>query len=194
MASAQDRPRLQPESHSPEPQPSEPQSEPLLETAAEIRHGANRLSRRLRAERSPDALSVNKLSVLSHLYHNGPTTPGRLAAAEHQRPQSLTRVFAELEQLGLIARSSGSQDRRQAVLTLTAAGLRALADDMAERDAWLAAALAGLSETERELLRLAARVMDRLADADPGYGPRPGPGPGPGPAVQPAETSAAGLR
>ena len=143
------------------------QPQPLIETAAEIRRGTNRLTRRLRAERSADALSVNKLSVLSHLYHNGPTAPGRLAAAEHQRPQSLTRVFAELEQAGLIVRSSGSQDRRQAVLTLTAEGLRALADDMAERDAWLAAALAGLSETERDLLRIAGRLMDRLADAEP---------------------------
>src|SRR5258707_890491 len=129
----------------------------LVETAAEIRRGVNRLGRRLRAERSPEALSVNKLSVLSHLYRHGPTTPGRLAAAEHQRPQSLTRVFAELEQAGLILRSDGPQDRRQSVLTLTHAGLRALADDMAERDAWLAAALADLSETERDVLRIAGR-------------------------------------
>jgi DNA-binding MarR family transcriptional regulator len=182
VTSAQDQSQLQPESPS--------GSGSLIETAAEIRRGANRLSRRLRAERSSDALSVNKLSVLSHLYRNGPTTPGRLAAAEHQRPQSLTRVFAELEQAGLIARSGSSRDGRQAVLTLTAAGLRALADDMAERDAWLAAALAGLSETERELLRLAARLMDRLADANPG----PGSDSGSGPDIELADASAVELR
>jgi DNA-binding MarR family transcriptional regulator len=147
--------------------PDHLQPQSLIETAAEIRHGTNRLAQRLRAERSADALSVNKLSVLSRLYRNGPTTPGRLAVAEHQRPQSLTRVFAELEQAGLIVRSSGSRDRRETVLTLTTEGVRALADDMAERDAWLAAALAGLSETERDLLRIAGRLMDRLADAEP---------------------------
>jgi DNA-binding MarR family transcriptional regulator len=139
----------------------------LLEAAAEIRRGSSRLSRRLRTERSADALSTNKLSVLSHLYRNGPTSPGRLAVAERQRPQSLTRVFAELEQDGLIARTPDPQDRRQSVLTLTHLGLRALADDMAERDAWLAVALAGLTEAERELLRIAGRLMDRLADAEP---------------------------
>jgi hypothetical protein len=34
---------------------------------------------------------------------------------------------------------------------------------MAERDAWLAAALADLSETELGVLRLAADLMDRVA-------------------------------
>jgi DNA-binding MarR family transcriptional regulator len=148
----------------------------LLGTASEVRRAANRLTRRLRTERSADALSTNKLAVLSHLYRNGPTTAGRIAAVEHQRPQSLTRVFAELERAGLIARTSSPRDRRQSVLELTATGLRALADDMAERDAWLAAALGELSETERQVLRIAAGIMDRLADAevnvvsDPGGG------------------------
>lgn len=142
------------------------ESDSLLETASAIRHAANRLTRRLRTERSPEALSTNKLAVLSHLYRNGPTAAGRIAAVEHQRPQSLTRVFAELERAGLIVRVPGAQDRRQSVLELTVTGLRALADDMAERDAWLAAALAELSETERQVLRIAAGLMERLADAD----------------------------
>ena len=38
---------------------------------------------------------------------------------------------------------------------------------MAERDAWLALALAELTETEREVLRLAGQLMDGLADAKP---------------------------
>jgi DNA-binding MarR family transcriptional regulator len=53
------------------------------------------------------------------------------------------------------------------VLTLTEDGRRALERDMAERDAWLATALGTLSETEREVLRLAGALMDRLADTDP---------------------------
>jgi hypothetical protein len=38
--------------------------------------------------------------------------------------------------------------------------------DMAERDRWLAGALGTLSETEVGVLRLAGRLMDRLADLD----------------------------
>ena len=141
--------------------------ERLGETAAGVRQGTMRLARRLRAERATEGLSLNKLSVLSHLHRHGPTTAGALAAAAHQRPQSLTRVFAELERDGLITRRRDASDRRQQVVALTAAGRAALIADMAERDAWLARALAGLTETEREVLRLAGQLMDGLADAQP---------------------------
>src|SRR5436309_3921756 len=107
----------------------------LLDGAAQVRQGVIRLGRRLRAERSPEALSANKLGVLSHLHRHGPATAGELAAAEHQRPQSLTRVFAELEQAGLVTRIRDERDRRQSVLALTPEGTAALARDMAERDA-----------------------------------------------------------
>ncbi|MFB8238445.1 MarR family winged helix-turn-helix transcriptional regulator [Kitasatospora purpeofusca] len=139
--------------------------QPWLPEAAEIRQGTVRLARRLRSERVGEGLSLNKLSVLGHLLRHGPMSPGELAAADHQQPQSLTRVFAELERDGLLRRVPGERDRRQSVLHLTADGRTALARDMAGRDAWLAQALGSLSETEREVLRLAARLMDRLADA-----------------------------
>ncbi|MFC1402299.1 MULTISPECIES: MarR family winged helix-turn-helix transcriptional regulator [Streptacidiphilus] len=142
--------------------------EELAAAAAEIRQAVTGLARQMRAGRSPEALSVNKLSVLARLRRSGPATPGELAAAEHQQPQSLTRVFAELEQTGLITRSRDERDRRQFVLALTGAGREALARDMAERDRWLAAALGGLTPTEREVLRLAASLMDRLAEDGPG--------------------------
>jgi DNA-binding MarR family transcriptional regulator len=144
---------------------SEP--EPLLYSAAEIRAGTLRLARRLRSERPADALSTNKISILALLHRRGPSTPGDLAAADRQRPQSLTRIFAELEADGLIARSRSEQDRRESVLTLTEAGRAALYHDMYNRDRWLAGALAGLSETEINVLRMAGRLMERLADATP---------------------------
>jgi DNA-binding MarR family transcriptional regulator len=137
-----------------------------LPHAAQIRRGIVRLNRRLRQERGDGALSPNQLGVLGWLHREGPATPGGIAAAERQRPQSLTRVFAELEADGLISREPGTRDRRQSVLTLTADGLRALERDMAERDVWLAAALGTLGETEREVLRLAGALMERLADAE----------------------------
>ncbi|MEV4005233.1 MarR family transcriptional regulator [Actinomadura sp. NPDC049753] len=132
------------------------------EAVAEIRHGIMRMSRRMRAARSPEALSSNKLTVLGRLYRKGPGTAGELAEAEGQRPQSLTRVFAELEAEGLISRARADRDRRQVVLAITEQGAEALRRDIAERDAWLAGVLAGLSETELDVLRVAARLMDRL--------------------------------
>lgn len=133
------------------------------EEAADIRRGAMRLARRLRTVRPAGALSANKIGVLAHLHHHGPATPGDVAAAEHQRPQSLTRVFAELERDGLVSRAPGRADRRQSVLAITPGGAEALARDMAHRDAWLSSALADLTDTERQVLRLAGVLMDRLA-------------------------------
>ena len=98
----------------------------LLADVAEIRYGVLRLSRRLLGERPADGLSTAKLSVLAHLYLHGPATPGHLAVTEHYMPQSLTRVLAELETDGLVARRRGERDRRQSVLAITEAGRRAL--------------------------------------------------------------------
>lgn len=139
----------------------------MRDQAAAIRSGTTRLARRMRSGRSAGALSTNKVSVLSHLRTRGPSTPSEIAAADRLQPQSLTRVFAELEHAGLVARSASTDDRRQAILTLTDAGLAALDQDLAERDAWLAAAIAALSATERGLLVLAAELMDRVADREP---------------------------
>ncbi|MEU5310093.1 MarR family transcriptional regulator [Streptomyces sp. NPDC021562] len=137
-----------------------------LSDAARIRRALIRLSRRLRRERGDGSLSSNQLVVLGHLHRHGRATPGEIAAAERQRPQSLTRVFAELEAEGLLRREPGTVDRRQSLLSLTEDGRRALEADMAQRDAWLAEALHTLGETERGVLLLAASVMERLGDLE----------------------------
>jgi DNA-binding MarR family transcriptional regulator len=127
----------------------------------------------MRAQRAPDSLSLNKISVLGHLFHFGPSTPGEITVAERQRPQSLTRVFAELERDGLIVRTPSERDRRESVLDLTDAGRDILVADVTRRDAWLACALTELTDTEAHLLRLAAGLMDRLADTKPIVDERP---------------------
>lgn len=134
--------------------------------AAQIRRGVMRLARGLRSARPAGALAGNQLSVLSLLYRGGPRTPTDIAALERQQPQSLTRTFADLERTGLIRRTQSETDRRQHLLEITPEGLGALGADMAVRDAWLAERMAALTETERELLRLAGVLMERIADVD----------------------------
>lgn len=130
---------------------------------SDIRRGVMRLARRLRSERPVGSLSVNKLSVLGTLGRLGPLTAGAVAEVERQRPQSLTRVFAELEIEGLITRARSERDRRESVLTITESGRRAVATDIAHRDAWLDEALTTLTDTEVQLVALAADIMERLA-------------------------------
>jgi DNA-binding MarR family transcriptional regulator len=124
------------------------------------------LARRLRAERPRPGISLQKLSVLAHLNRSGPLSPGELAAADRIQPQSLTRALAGLERDGLISRTAEPRDHRRARLELTVDGLAVLQADIHQRDRWLAHSIAAqLTPTERELVRLASELMQRLADA-----------------------------
>jgi DNA-binding MarR family transcriptional regulator len=138
-----------------------------LQAAMIVRRGTTRLARRLRMERQRAEGTLLELAILAHLSRRGPMTPGELAAAERLQPQSLTRALARLERDGLASREPDHEDRRRSVLAVTEAGRAALARDMQQRDAWLAAAMEQqLTRAERELLRLAAELMDRLAETD----------------------------
>jgi DNA-binding MarR family transcriptional regulator len=140
---------------------------PPLDNAAVVRRAVHRLSRRMRAERLPDSLPDGKLAVLAHLYREGPSTPGAMAAGLHVQPQSLTRTLAALEQEGLATRTRDTADGRQSRIELTRQGFEAMARDVAYRDAWLRLRMeTELNETEREVLRLAAGLLDRLASDD----------------------------
>ena len=130
-----------------------------------LRRSVARLARRLRSERRDGSMSPNKLIVLGRLHATGPLTPGEIATVERQRPQSLTRTFAELQSDGLISRERSARDGRESMLAITRAGRDALIADMAERDAWLAGAIESLTETERSLLAIVAPVLDRLASS-----------------------------
>jgi DNA-binding MarR family transcriptional regulator len=138
-----------------------------FETASTVRRAVGALGRRLRAERPPNSLSATKLTLLGQLYRRGPATAAELADLERLQPQSLTRVVAELVEEGLISRRPDATDGRRQLLDITAEGRAALTGDMQTRDAWLAKALENeLSVTEQELLRLAAKLLERLADVD----------------------------
>ena len=127
----------------------------------------NRLSRRMRAQRLPDALPSGKLAALALLYRSGPSTPGAMAAALLVQPQSLTRTLAALESDGLVTRVRDTADGRQSVIQLTQSGFDAMARDVGYRDEWLRERMETvLNDTEREVLRLAAALMDRLAQED----------------------------
>src|ERR1700760_219005 len=138
-----------------------------FESASVVRRAVGALGRRLRAERPPDSLSATKLALLGQLYRRGSATAVELAELERIQPQSLTRVLADLVEEGLISRRPDPEDGRRQLLDITPDGRAALTGDMQSRDAWLAKAMeAELSDTERELLRLAAKLMERLADVD----------------------------
>ncbi|SEN08932.1 DNA-binding transcriptional regulator, MarR family [Actinacidiphila rubida] len=137
---------------------------PPDDPASVLRRAVNRLGRRMRSERLPDSLPTGRLGALAQLYREGPSSPGAMAAALHVQPQSLTRTLAALEHDGLVTRVRDADDGRQYRIELTQSGFEAMARDVEHRDAWLRARMeTELNDTERQLLRLAAGLLDRLA-------------------------------
>jgi DNA-binding MarR family transcriptional regulator len=150
------------------------ESEEIIAAARALRRGVTELYRRLRAERISHGLSPSKLSVLGRLALGGPSTVTALAAKERIQPQSLTRILADLEESGLIKRRQDEADRRQSLTEITLLGEDLLKEDARRQAIWLATAIGStLSPVERELLRLAAQLMRRLADAETPIEPKP---------------------
>jgi len=132
------------------------------ELASTLRVSVMRLSRRLRAERLQTDLSLNQLATLGTLDRHGPLTPRELAEHEKVQPPSMTRVLAGLEERKLILRSPHASDGRQHLVSLTADARTLLKEDRRKREAWLAQRLAELTQEERDVLRAAAPVIERL--------------------------------
>ncbi len=131
--------------------------------ASELRLAVHRLTRRLRAQRPTDGLSLTQLSALVTIWREGPLSAGELAAKEGVKPPSATRVLASLESQDLVVRSVDPSDARQVQLVIAPAGIRRIEADLEARDAWLARQIENLDERDRALLHGAAAVLERLA-------------------------------
>jgi DNA-binding MarR family transcriptional regulator len=131
--------------------------------ASDLRVVLGQLMRRLRVEH---AFPLSQGSVLGRLDREGSTSIGALAQAERVRPQSMAQTVADLQEAGLVARSSDPSDGRRTMIELTARGRETLAADRRNREGWLAATIEhDLSAQERELLRKAVLILGRIADA-----------------------------
>jgi DNA-binding MarR family transcriptional regulator len=109
---------------------------------------------------------MGAMAVLGCLFRNGDLTVGELAALERVQPPSMTRTVNALEEGGYINRRAHETDGRQVVVVLSDQGRTTLLADRARRDAWLARRLRDLTPEERDLLRRAAPVLERLANSD----------------------------
>lgn len=132
--------------------------------ASSLRMSVMRLARRIRVERNADDLTLNQLAVLGTLERCGELTAGELAARENVKPPSMTRIVDKLESAGLVERHPHPTDGRQVVVELTAAARHVIETDRRRRDAWLAQRLAELDPAERDVLRQAAPILQRLGE------------------------------
>ena len=122
-----------------------------------------RLARRLRQMQDESlGLNSNQLSAMGVLLNTGDQLMGELAAQERVRPPSMTRIVNSLEVRGLVARRADPRDHRQCLVSLTESGRQVLLANRRRRDQWLAARIAGLNPAEREVLRRAIDVLEKV--------------------------------
>jgi DNA-binding MarR family transcriptional regulator len=122
-----------------------------------LAEGVSRALSRIYKERY--GLGVPEWRVLAHLGQYAPITARDIGAHSRMHKTKVSRAVAELERLGFVSRAGSDQDRREALLSLTAKG-RAAYDDLVPRAADFARHLLDdLSATERRVLGTA---IDRL--------------------------------
>ena len=142
----------------PQVKPAQCRPAPL---AAELRVALMRSVRRIRQQRSSQALTDGQYSVLAALFRS-PHTPRELADREHVQPPSMTRTINALEEAGLVQRADDPDDRRQVIVALTEQGRQEVKETLRRRDAWLAQQLAKLEPEERAVLAQAVEIMRRV--------------------------------
>jgi DNA-binding MarR family transcriptional regulator len=134
--------------------------------ASALRISVMRLSRRLRNERDEtQELTANQLAVLGILSRNGTMSVGELAAAEKVQPPSMTRTVTCLAEKDLVVRAPHPTDGRQVLVSLTARADEVIGESRRRKEAWLNQRLRELTPAERQILRDAAPIIERLSHA-----------------------------
>lgn len=136
-----------------------------VQLAPMLRDAITRLNRRVRQARPVGDLTVTQLSALTSLELGGALTPRELADVERVQPPTMTKIVAKLEDRGLVLRSPHPTDGRQVILSATESGRAVLAHHERARDEWLATRLAELTPEERDSLRRAAEILQKVARA-----------------------------
>jgi len=135
--------------------------------ASELRMSVMRLRRRLANERDPaNDLSIPVMAVLGALFRHGELTVGELASIERVQPPTMTRKVNLLEEGGYVLRRPHETEGRVVVVTLTEQGRARVVADRKRRDEWLSRQLRDLTAAERDVLRAAAPILQRLSERD----------------------------
>jgi DNA-binding MarR family transcriptional regulator len=131
--------------------------------AADLRGVMGQLVRRLRRE---NLFPLNQASVLGRLDRCGSQSVSDLAAAERVRPQSMAQTVGDLEADELVERKPDPDDRRRALVILTAAGKSRIEADRRAREGWLVKAFEEMPEADLAAIERTVEILRRVADAD----------------------------
>ncbi len=131
--------------------------------AADRMHSAAiHLVRRVRAVDGAMGITPARASALSVLVFGGPRTLTALARAEQVTAATMSKLVSALEAEGLVRREPHPDDARAVRLHPTSRAKRLLERGRARRTAYLNSLFGDLTEEEREIVRRAAEIVDRL--------------------------------
>jgi len=132
------------------------------EMAERLRLVFRAMKRQAMSVSGPDAPSHTETFILALLDEKGPMTPSALSVAQNVRPQTVGQALDAMSARGWVARGPHPTDRRQILISLTAAGRRALAKGRRLRQAWLVRELGRLKPADRRLLSSSITIFERL--------------------------------
>ncbi|GAA2754476.1 MarR family winged helix-turn-helix transcriptional regulator [Amnibacterium kyonggiense] len=127
----------------------------LAERLAFVVGGVNR---RLRPP--ADSLTHIALSALATIDRRGAVRPGELARIEGVAAPGMTRLVADLESRGLVAREADPDDGRSHLVRLTEAGVAAVAAGRRDRAEGVAALLAEIAPEDLRTLEQAVTALE----------------------------------
>ncbi|MGD9960810.1 MarR family winged helix-turn-helix transcriptional regulator [Nocardioides sp.] len=119
------------------------------------------LNRRIRRY-SGTELTLSQMSALATLRRSGAIRVGELARHELINKSSVTRLVANLEAMGYVAREVDPTDGRSLLVEITDNGHRLLAQSRECASAYLAGEVAQLSDQQRDALVRALPALQAL--------------------------------
>jgi DNA-binding MarR family transcriptional regulator len=121
----------------------------------------------IRSDYPWEALPMAQVELLQSLADTAPARVGDLATRLRLAPSTVSGLISQMINTGLVERGTNPQDRRAAVVDLSADGRRQLAEWNAAHQRRIAAALADLDPGERAAIDAAlpglTHLIDRLA-------------------------------
>lgn len=138
------------------------QDDDRMRLAEDLRRAVGTFVRSIRTQ--SDTPTTSQSETLSILDRAGPLSVAELAARRNVRHQSMRLVAASLEENGLVEKLPNPADGRSHLLSITAEGQAQLSRSRGARTQKIAALLEErLSDQERQALRAAIHVLERLA-------------------------------
>lgn len=133
-----------------------------LRLAEDLRRAVGTFVRSIRTQ--ADTPTTSQSETLSILDRTGPLSVAELAARRNVRHQSMRLVAASLEESRLVEKLPNPADGRSQLISITAEGQAELSRSREARTQRIAALIEErLSDQERQALRAAIRILDRLA-------------------------------